>query len=203
MSPWPAVAAAIVAVGLAIAAVLGGGEPGQVSVTSTAPALSTMEWGLASVPLKAGRFHADQAPSVECPPGLACAQPVGRVLPLEPVGIPDFSTLTIDVSGIVQLNETQMRAVLWQAGWPPEWHDEALAIAWCESRWQPGATGDGGAAHGLFQVHTNDRAWRSKLRGDPFDAVANSRLALYVRKAVGRWGSKGGWARCSAGAGIW
>lgn len=51
------------------------------------------------------------------------------------------------------LSEAEMRAVLTLAGWPVELHAEALAVAWCESRWSPLAVGDGSNSLGLFQLN--------------------------------------------------
>jgi hypothetical protein len=78
-----------------------------------------------------------------------------------------------------QLSEEQMREVLTLAGWPESVHGEAIMVAWCESRWSPGAIGDHGASLGLFQV--NLRTWFPYAGEDPemwADPVVNARVAL-------------------------
>lgn len=71
-----------------------------------------------------------------------------------------------------------MRQVLATAGWPESLHGEALAVSWCESRWSPGAVGDGGASVGLFQL--NKATWFPYAGEDPAmwgDPVVNARVA--------------------------
>lgn len=100
------------------------------------------------------------------------------------------------------LSEVEMRAVLTYAGWSDELLDEALTITWCESRWQVRNVGDHGAAHGLWQIHSDDTAWHG-IVDDPWDPVQNSRLALYIYTLRGRFGGMGGWGNCSALNGIY
>jgi hypothetical protein len=93
-----------------------------------------------------------------------------------------------------QLTEAQMREVLRLAGWPDELADEALAVAWCESRWSPGAVGDGGSSLGLFQLWGG---WFGAV-GLPLerwaDPVVNAAAALRVLERRGGWGGAGGWS---------
>lgn len=94
-----------------------------------------------------------------------------------------------------------MRAVLTEAGWPVEWHDDALAVAWCESKWTPYAVGDGGNSLGLMQLW---RGWFEPAGysvGQAFDPLVNARVALYVRQVRGRFGGAGGWS-CAERTGI-
>ena len=88
------------------------------------------------------------------------------------------------------LSEAEMDALLEVTGWPVEWRVEAKAIAWCESKWSPGAVGDGGNSLGLFQM------WTGWFRDgeDPFGPATNARVALRVREIRGRWGGGGGWS---------
>lgn len=201
MSRIPAVVAAVGALGLLVGAMIGGGTGESESSLLAGSSVPVSEGGSASVSV--GR-QPTEPPFPSCPPGMACAQPVGGVRFLDEE-LPDISTLALDLSGVTQLTEAQMRAVLWAAGWPPELHEEALTIAWCESRWRAGAIGDNGAAYGLYQIHARDTAWRSKAQalGDPLDPVVNARLALHIYELRGRWGGRGGWGRCAAGAGLW
>lgn len=77
------------------------------------------------------------------------------------------------------LTEAEVREVLTEAGWPAELHDEALAVAWCESRWSPYAVGDGGNSLGLFQL--NVATWFRYAGENPAlwaDPLVNARTAL-------------------------
>lgn len=99
------------------------------------------------------------------------------------------------------LTEAEMRAVLTEAGWPAEWHDDALAVAWCESHWSPYAVGDGGNSLGAWQLW---RGWFEPAGysvGQAFDPLVNARVALYVRQVRGRFGGAGGWS-CAEREGI-
>ncbi|HMM73740.1 MAG TPA: transglycosylase SLT domain-containing protein [Rhodocyclaceae bacterium] len=99
------------------------------------------------------------------------------------------------------LSEAEMRAVLTLAGWPAEWHDDALAIAWCESHWSPYAVGDGGNSLGAWQLW---RGWFGPAGysvDQAFDPLTNARVALYVRQVRGRFGGAGGWS-CAERMGI-
>ena len=77
-----------------------------------------------------------------------------------------------------QLSEGEMRDVLAAAGWPAELHDAALRVAWCESKYSPGARGDHGASVGLFQL--NLATWFRYAGEDPAqwdDPVVHARVA--------------------------
>ena len=88
-----------------------------------------------------------------------------------------------------QLTEAQLIYILLEVGWPPDWIPEGLLIVWCESKYSPGAIGDGGNSLGLFQLWTG---WF--LAGeDPFNPYTNAAVALRVRQARGRFGGAGGW----------
>ena len=64
-----------------------------------------------------------------------------------------------------------------QYDWPVE---EALAVAWCESRHDPSAVSPDGQNLGLFQIHAPSHA--SKLRPDEslLDPVVNVRVAYEI-----------------------
>lgn len=75
------------------------------------------------------------------------------------------------------LSEGEMRAVLTEAGWPVELHDQALAVSWCESKWSS-AVGDGGNSLGIFQL--NKDTWFTYAGEDPemwADPLVNARVA--------------------------
>lgn len=92
------------------------------------------------------------------------------------------------------LTEADMRAILTATGWPVELHDQALTIAWCESKYSPGAVGDGGNSLGLWQIWYGWFAPAGYSVEQAYDPVTNSRVALYVRTTRGRWGGGGGWS---------
>ena len=95
------------------------------------------------------------------------------------------------------LTEAQMIELLREAGAPEEWHADMLAIAWCESRYRPGAIGDGGNSLGLYQLWTG---WAPAAGYGPdelLDPAVKTRVAVYVRSVRGRFGGGGGWS-CAA-----
>ena len=85
-----------------------------------------------------------------------------------------------------RLTHREKLEVLTIAGWPVELHDEAVQVINCESWYGIVDTvGDGGLAHGLFQIHWH--GWTSgypeaftDFKGDPFNPVDNARLALMI-----------------------
>lgn len=91
------------------------------------------------------------------------------------------------------LSEAEMDALLEVTGWPVEWREEAKAIAWCESRYRPGAVGDGGNSLGVWQLWTGWFPAAGYSVEQAYDPVVNARVALYVRQMRGRWGGGGGW----------
>lgn len=98
-----------------------------------------------------------------------------------------------------------MVAVLHEAGWPEELHEDALAVAWCESRWRVNAVGDRGAAVGAWQVHVYDTAWAPLVAaagGDIWDPVQQAAVALRIYEIRGRFGGWGGWT-CASRVGAW
>lgn len=99
--------------------------------------------------------------------------------------------------GSVYAAEAEMRDILAQAGAPAEWVDDLLSIAWCESKWRPWASGDGGNSLGAWQLWTG---WFAAGE-DPFDALTNARVAVRVRETRGRYGGGGGWT-CATLLGI-
>lgn len=89
------------------------------------------------------------------------------------------------------LTEAEMRAVLAEAGWPVELHEQALAVSMCESRWSPYAVGDSGRSLGLFQMQHSGSGWRGwfipagedeSLAHDP---VVNARTAWWAYQRSG------------------
>jgi len=103
--------------------------------------------------------------------------------------------IAASVSG--QLTEAEMRALLAEAGAPAEWIAPMLTIAWCESKYSPGAVGDSGNSLGLYQL------WSGWFYAgeDPYDPLTNARVAVRVREIRGRFGGGGGWS-CATNNGI-
>lgn len=86
---------------------------------------------------------------------------------------------------LTALSEAGMREVLTAAGWPEEWHEEALRVSWGESNWCPAITN--GIMLGLFQL--SDRSangWAGWWEYFGFDSaryaepVYNAHLAWLV-----------------------
>ncbi|QFG02175.1 lytic transglycosylase domain-containing protein [Tepidiforma bonchosmolovskayae] len=129
------------------------------------------------------------------PPGIVTATPAPAWLAEAQASAPtDIDPQPEATPWPAQLTEAQMREVLRLAGWPAELVDEALAVSWCESRWSPGAVGDGGSSLGLFQLWGG---WFAAV-GLPLerwdDPVVNATAALRVLELRGRWGGPGGWS---------
>ncbi len=64
--------------------------------------------------------------------------------------------------------------------------DAACAVAWCESRWQPGAVGDGGASLGGFQIQPRWHQWRVPGE-DLLDLAVNVRAAWLISSGGTDW----------------
>jgi hypothetical protein len=94
----------------------------------------------------------------------------------QPLAVP-----TTQTTYPAQLSHDELQAVLVAAGWPAELLAAATKVAWCESKWSPGALGDGGRSVGLFQL--NLRTWFPYAGVDPAlwnDPVVNARVALHT-----------------------
>ena len=79
------------------------------------------------------------------------------------------------------LTEAEMRAVLAEAGFDGTLLEEALRVAWGESRWSPYAVGDSGRARGLFQLHADPWARYCGIAPEALhDARENAKCALMV-----------------------
>lgn len=78
----------------------------------------------------------------------------------------------------------------------------ACAVAWCESRFDPHAVGDGGRSLGWFQLWTGWAAWYGVQVDALFDPATNAAVARAVFEYRGRWGGAGGWT-CADLLGIW
>lgn len=134
------------------------------------------------------------------PEGLA-VPPTFTPPPLPPAPITETTVAAASVAAD-QLTEGQVAQILVEAGAPPEWVAPFLAIAWCESKYRPGAVGDGGNSLGLFQLW---RGWAPAYGVAPeamFDPLVNARVAVYVRETRGRFGGGGGWT-CATLLGIY
>lgn len=96
-----------------------------------------------------------------------------------------------------QLTEMDVDAIFTEADVPADWGAPMKAIAWCESRYRPGAIGDSGNSLGLMQLW---RGWAGP-NDDLLDPVTNVRVAVKVRETLGRFGGSGAWS-CATSLGI-
>jgi hypothetical protein len=99
------------------------------------------------------------------------------------------------LSGPEQLSHDQLRALLAEVGAPPEWVEDLVTIAWCESQGHPDSWNTKGEdSRGLWQL------WVGWFRAAGFtadqwqDRHVNARTAVYVRETRGRYGGDGGWS---------
>ena len=73
--------------------------------------------------------------------------------------------------------------------------ERMLRVAWCESRWEPGARGGGGHM-GVFQFSAGTWAWASEAAGyagaSPYEAAANVEAAAWLMSTgeFGHWGCR-------------
>jgi hypothetical protein len=72
--------------------------------------------------------------------------------------------------------------------------DNACAVSYCESRWNPLAVGDQGRSLGMFQLFAGTWApWYGVAPEQLLDPVVNTAVARAVWQHRGRWGGAGGW----------
>lgn len=121
---------------------------------------------------------------------------------LAPPATPTAAAVVVQAASVGQLSREEAIHVLEAAGWPTELHEQALAIAWCESKYSPGAIGDAGNSLGWFQLWTGWFPAAGFSVSQAFDPHVNARTALYVYQTRGRWGGGGGWS-CAALVGIY
>jgi hypothetical protein len=72
--------------------------------------------------------------------------------------------------------------------------EEACAVAWCESKYNPAAIGDEGRSLGMFQLWTGWAKWYGVQPEQLLDPVVNTAVARAVLEHRGRWGGAGGWS---------
>jgi hypothetical protein len=132
-----------------------------------------------------------------------------------PVGLPTASTDSTPIASVTAsavspvaplpipsvLTGDTVRQLLRDAGAPESWVEALVAIAYAESRWSPGAVGDGGNSLGLYQLWTGWFAAAGEDLAQWADPAVSTRVALYVRSQRGRFGGPGGWS-VAAGLGL-
>lgn len=95
------------------------------------------------------------------------------------------------------LSEPEMDSLLEATGWPEELRPGAKAVAYCESRWRPGARNGSGAA-GLFQLMPLWFSYAGEDADGWSDPETNARVALAtVRYDLSRGYSA--WAQWTCG----
>lgn len=100
---------------------------------------------------------------------------------------------TVPTSWPAQLTASEMRELYAYAGVPAAWVEPLLTIAWCESRYRPNAQGDGSGSLGLHQLWSGWFSRAGYSTSQWADPVVNTKVALYVREQLGRFGGSGGW----------
>ena len=111
--------------------------------------------------------------------------PVATAPGIAPLPVETVSAASAPRSGGT-LTEAEMRDLLSEAGWPTELHGQAMSVAWCESKWSPGAHGDGGNSLGLFQIGVSRPGWQGWFHyfGEDeslaYDALTNARVAWRI-----------------------
>lgn len=85
------------------------------------------------------------------------------------------------------LSESEMVEVLNASGWPLELHTQALAVAFCESTWRPGAVNLSSGVTGLFQLWDGWYRYSGVNSADWADPVVNARAAYGAYRYSGGW----------------
>ncbi len=96
------------------------------------------------------------------------------------------------------LTEDEMVVLLRDTGWPEEVIPQALAVAWCESKWSPYASGDSGVSLGLFQIGVARPGWNGWFvhfgvdESLAYDALTNAQVArmIFERSGFAPWSCK-------------
>lgn len=139
-------------------------------------------------------------PDTEAGPGRPIEYIPPMALPGEMAPVPGYEAADVFAAAAewpAQLSREELERVYELAGAPVEWREALARIAWCESKWSPGAVGDAGNSLGLHQL------WSGWARDgeDLMDPVTNARVAVRVRETRGRFGGAGGWT-CAGLEGI-
>lgn len=114
--------------------------------------------------------------------------------PAAPLDLPDIAPQPLPARE--QLSEAEVRGVLLAAGWREPELSQAVAVAWCESRWRPGAIGDSGRSLGLMQLWVGWFDWAGVPLALWSDPQQNAEVAHLVwARDLGRGGD--GWRNWS------
>lgn len=140
------------------------------------PAVRLSDTGPTAVPLSSELDDGEAGPPITALPE------VDNTPPQAPTPTPEATVLAQSVPAQPskefeelpgQLTEAQLEALLAEAGFPRETWAKAKAVAWCESKWSPGATGAQGE-RGLWQIHPR---WHPDSTYDP---LGNARAAYRI-----------------------
>lgn len=110
----------------------------------------------------------------------------------------DPPTVHAASGGGSSLTEDEMVVLLRDTGWPEEVIPQALAVAWCESKWSPYASGDSGVSLGLFQIGVARPGWNGWFvyfgvdESLAYDALTNAQVArmIFERSGFAPWSCK-------------
>jgi hypothetical protein len=166
-------AAALAACGGGLAA----NDSGQQEDTGTMTATATM-----TVTLPAVAFQAVDVTAEPVALEVIAVATGGDVRPIGPVSAPFPANPNPSPAADwpEQLTEAQMRSLLDDVGCVGGCQEAALRVAWCESRFSPGATGAAGE-RGLWQIHpVNGRL-------STYDPVGNARSMMAMSEGGTNW----------------
>ena len=170
--------------------------PALSSLTTPTPTAPTFSGGEPAFPSPKGRGDGASSPSVN--PGTAQPTTSPAIEAIAPLREPTAMVVAASLPSPRELEpDSDLANILLAAGWPRELVEEALAVAYCESRHHFDAVG-AGVYMGWLQVGGPGASpdWFAEL-GVPvsqaFDPLTNARMARTIYSRAGGWGP---WPNC-------
>lgn len=102
-------------------------------------------------------------------------EPTVTPMPAPTVALPVYAQPKLTPA----IDAARMREIVAAAGFPPETQDAALAVAWCESNFNPGAVGAAGEL-GQFQIHPVHFPYLRETFGPAVDIASPEVNAWYA-----------------------